>query len=107
MGTKGGKPLSAIEKRQLKAEKREEKKPVKEKEEKGRALAVDPSLIKKVAEDVKNASFITTFSLVQKYGIKYSIAKKILKHLAVQNIVSIPVKTRRIMVATPVKGSTS
>lgn len=105
MGTKGGRPLSALERRQQKVEKKEEKKAVKEKEEKGRVLVVDPSLIKKVSEDIKNTPSVTTFSLVQKYGVKYSIAKKILRHLIAQNTLSVVVKSRRVIVATPTKGS--
>ncbi|MEM1644341.1 MAG: hypothetical protein QXL96_00485 [Ignisphaera sp.] len=106
MGTKGGKPISSIEKKQTRIEKKEEKKFVREEKKEARPTIVDPSLIKKVAEDIKNAPFVTTFTLVQRYGIKYSTAKKILRDLASQNIISINLKSRRVIVATPTKGST-
>jgi ribosomal protein S25 len=105
MGTKGGKPLSAIERRQMKLAKKEEKKVVKEEKKEYRLGIVDPSLLKKVAEDIKNFDFVTTFTLAQRHNIRYSLAKKILKELAAQNIVNIVLKTRRVIIAVPVKSS--
>lgn len=106
MGTKGGKPLSTLEKRQKKIEKKEEKKSMAKEEKKEVAMsAVDPSLVRKVAEDIKNTTFVTTFTLVQKYGIRYGVAKKILKTLASQGLADITLKTRRVIIATSSKPS--
>lgn len=102
MGTKGSKPISTLEKRQKRIEKKEEKKPiVKEEKKESKSLTLDSSLINKIAEDIRNQKFVTTFTLVQKYGIKYGIAKAILKTLAEQKLVDIVVKTRRVIIAVP------
>lgn len=106
MGTKGGKPLSSIEKKQTRVEKKEEKKLAREEKKETRLNIVDPSLVRKVAEDIKSAPFVTTFTLVQKYGIKYSTARKVLRALSSQNIVNISLKSRRVIVAVPVKSAT-
>jgi len=107
MGTKGGKPISSIEKRQAKIAKKEEKKAAKEEKKEYKLGIIDPSLLKKVSEDIKSSDFITTLTIAQRYSIKYSIAKKILRELASQNLVDIVLKTRRIIAAVPAKSSSS
>lgn len=106
MGTKGGKPLSTIEKRQARVDKKEEKKPlIKEERKETKLPIVDQSLVRKVAEDVKSQPFITTFSIVQKYGVRYGVAKRILKALESQKLVNTVLKTRRITIVIPNKAS--
>uniref|UniRef100_A0A7C2VGK0 30S ribosomal protein S25e n=1 Tax=Ignisphaera aggregans TaxID=334771 RepID=A0A7C2VGK0_9CREN len=107
MGTKGGKPISSLEKRRAKTEKREEKKVSKEEKRELRLSTIDPSLVKRVAEDIKNMPFVTTYAIAQKHGIKHSAAKKILRELASQKLIDIVLSTRRVIVAVPAKSSAS
>ncbi len=103
MGTKGGKPITAIEKRQLRAL-REELRRRREEEKKERRMAldlIDPSIVDKVARDIKNIGIVTPFALCQRYNLKYSTAKKIIKELAARGLLEIVLKSRRIIVALP------
>ena len=103
MGTKGGKPISALEKRQRRAL-REELRRRREEEKKERRPAldlVDPSIIDKVAREVRHLGVITPYALTQRYGMKYSTAKKIIRELAARGQLEIVLKARRIIVALP------
>ncbi len=105
MGTKGGKPITAIEKRQLRMMKEEARKKAEEKKEKRQALGlIDPSLVDKIAKDVKNMDVVTPFVLVQKYNIKYSTAKKIILELVNRGVLELYSKTRRLIIALPKKS---
>jgi len=99
MGTKGGKPLSTLEKRQMRMMAKKEAK--KEKEEKKpttkAVVSVDPGLISKALEEVNNSGFVTTFMLAQKLGIKMSIAKKVLKELIRSGSVKLIARNRRVI----------
>ncbi|MDK6029066.1 hypothetical protein QPL79_06790 [Ignisphaera sp. 4213-co] len=102
MGTKGGKPLSTLEKRQKRMVKKEEvKKVVKEEKKAAPAISVvDEGLASKVLEEVNNTGYATTFTISQKLGIKYGLAKKMLLHLIKQGSVKLGVKSRRIILVT-------
>ncbi|MEM0372033.1 MAG: hypothetical protein QXG46_04305 [Ignisphaera sp.] len=96
MGTKGGKPISSIEKRQKKVEKREEKREEKKEMKLG---IVDQSMVKKIIEELKGQTHITTFQVAQKYNIRYSMAKKLLR-AAVSQGAEIVAKNRRVIVVS-------
>lgn len=103
MGTKGGKPLSTLEKRQKRLAKKEEaKKPAKEERKIviPSAGAIDQNLISKALDEINSSGYATTFTLSQKLGVKYSLAKKILRELAKRGNINIVVKNRRIILAT-------
>jgi small subunit ribosomal protein S25e len=101
MGTKGGKPLSALEKRQMRMMAKKEAKKVKEEKKPTTTVkavvSIDPGLISKALEEVNNSGFITTFMLAQKLGIKMSIAKKILKELIRSGSVKLIARNRRVI----------
>ncbi|MCI4437941.1 MAG: hypothetical protein JHC33_14130 [Ignisphaera sp.] len=100
MGTKGGKPLSTLEKRQKKIIAKEEAKKAKEEKKPATVKAVvsvDPGLVSKALEEVNNSGSITTFMLAQKLGIKMSIAKKVLKELIRSGGVKLLARNRRII----------
>ncbi|MCS7112220.1 MAG: hypothetical protein N3D82_02615 [Ignisphaera sp.] len=101
MGTKGSKPLSTLEKRQKKVVKEEPKKKAAKEEPKMevKTISIDESLTSKAREDLENVGFITVFSLAQKFNIKYSIGKKIIKELVNRNAAEIVAKNRRVIVA--------
>lgn len=105
MGTKGGKPLTTVEKRQLKAVKVKEEAKKAAKEERRRELrqfkAVDESLLSRVMDEIKNGTYTTTFGLAQKLNVKISLVKRALRELANRGAVNIVVKSRRITVVTP------
>jgi ribosomal protein S25 len=103
MGTKGKKPLSTLEKRQRKLVKEETKKVAKEEKKERKTVSItglDPAMITKVIEEVKNTGFATPFTLSQKLGVKYSIARKLLKELVKSNDVELVAKNRRIILIT-------
>ncbi|MEM0027217.1 MAG: hypothetical protein QXT53_06540 [Ignisphaera sp.] len=103
MGTKGGKPLSTLEKRQRKLAKKEEaKKPAKEERKIAvpSAETIDQNLISKTLDEINNSGHVTTFTLSQKLGIKYSLAKKILRELIKRNAVNLVVKNRRVILVS-------
>ena len=100
MGTKGGKPLSTLEKRQKKLAKKEEaKKPAKEERKISvpSAETIDQNLISKALDEINNSGYVTTFTLSQKLGVKYSLAKKILRELVKRGNANLVVKNRRII----------
>jgi len=101
MGTKGGKPLTTLEKRQRRLVKEEAKKVVKEeKKEKEKVvttISLDPAMITKALEEVSNASFVTPYTLSQKLGVKYSMAKKLIKELVKNGSAKILAKNRRVI----------
>ena len=105
MGTKGGKPISSIERRQRKlmqrAERRERRE---ERREKRTAItALEHEIARRVERDIRNVDLITPFEVVQRYNIKYSTAKRVLLELARRGVVKIYLKTRRLLIAVPVK----
>ncbi len=103
MGTKGGKPITAVEKRQLRMMK-EERKAKEEKREKRQALGlVDPSIIDRVTREIKSFDIVTPFLLTQRYNIKYSTAKKVILELAQRGLVEVYSKSRRLIIAIPKK----
>ncbi len=102
MGAKGKKPLSVMEKRQQRLLKEEvKKKVVKEEKKEIRTSFIDQALITKISNEISNFNVITPFTLLQRYTIKYSIAKKILKELQQKNLIDIISKNRRIIIAIP------
>ncbi len=103
MGTKGGKPITAIEKRQARML-REELRKREEKKEKRQSLGlVDPSIVDRIAREIRSMEVVTPFVLTQRYNIKYSTAKKVLLELARRGLVEIYSKTRRLIIALPKK----
>lgn len=103
LGTKGGKPITAIEKRQARML-REELRRKEERREKKQTLGlVDPALVDKIARDIRGLDVITPFILTQRYNLKYSTAKKVLLELANRGVVEIYSKTRRLIIALPKK----
>jgi len=105
MGAKGKKPLSVMEKRQQRIAKEEAKKKiVKEEKKEVRTTFIDQSLITKISNEISNFDVITPFTLSQRYAIKYSIAKKILKELQQKNLIDIISRNRRIIIAIPKKS---
>ncbi len=108
MGTKGGKPITAIEKRQLR-QLREELRRRREEEKKERRPSldmVDPSIIDKIGREIRSMGIVTPFAVCQRFGVKYSVAKKVIKELAARGVLDIVLKSRRIIVAVP-RGSRS
>jgi len=104
MGTKGGKPLSTLEKKQKKVVKEEPKKKV-EKEEKRevKPMYIDESLISKAVEEVENSRYSTIFNLAQKLNVKYSIARKIVREVVNRGEAEIISKNRRVIVISSKK----
>jgi len=105
VGTKGGKPITAIEKRQRRLMQRTEgRERREERREKRTSITVlEAEILKNVDRDLKNLDLVTPYEIVQKYNVKYSTAKRVLLELARRGIVNINLKARRIIVATPVK----
>jgi len=106
MGAKGKKPISVMEKRQQRMMAKEEakKKVVKEEKKETRIALIDPSLITKISREINSFDVITPFILSQRYNIKYSVAKKIIKELHQRNLIDIVSKNRRIIIAIPKKS---
>lgn len=114
MGSKGKKPLSVMEKRQKRAvegEKKEEKKPRREKAEKyvnlTSALNIDSSLYDRVSREILDEAVITPSQIAQKYTLPVSVAKALLRHLERGGVVRLVSRSRRTMVYIPSKASGS
>jgi len=105
MGTKGGKPLSALAKRQERAAKREEKKARKEVAaqavERKTLSDISEDLIKKVSSELPSLGVVTPLLLAQRYGLKISTARRLAKALVERNLADLKFKNRRIMIITP------
>jgi len=103
LGTKGGKPITAIEKRQARMLREELRKREERRERKQGFGLIDPALVDKIARDIRGLDVVTPFILTQRYNLKYSIAKRVLLELANRGIVEIYSKTRRLIIALPKK----
>ncbi len=103
MGTKGGKPLSTLEKRQRKIVKEEARKGAKE-DTRGKKTAptqgLDPTMIAKALDEINNSGFTTPFTLSQKLGVKYSIAKKLIRELIKNDGVKLLAKNRHVILVS-------
>jgi len=105
MGTKGGKPLSALAKRQEKVAKREEKKTRKEvaaQVVERKALSdITDDLIRKVSSELPSLGVVTPLLLAQRYGLKISTARRLAKALVERNLAELKFKNRRVIIITP------
>lgn len=111
MGSKGKKPISAMEKRQrrfVEGGKKEEKKPRRERAEKyvnlTPVLNIDSSIYERASKEILNEAFVTPSQIAQKYSISVSVAKALLRHLERANVVRLVSRSRRTMIYVPVKA---
>jgi len=104
MGTKGGKPLSALAKRQERVAKREEKKARKEVvaqvAERKAFSDITEDLIKRVSSELQSLGVVTPLLLAQRYGLKVSTARRLAKALVERNLAELKFKNRRIIIIT-------
>jgi len=110
LGSKGKKPISAMEKRQkrlLEGEKdkkaKEEKKP--KKAEKYVALTatlnIDAALYSKISREIGELGVVTPAAVAQKYSIPVSLAKAVLRNLEREGALILRAKSRRSLIYTP------
>ena len=103
MGTKGGKPISALEKRQRKRAREERK--VRESESSefgGRLVYYDETLIDKAAREIRGSPYITPYVLMSKLNVSYSVAKDILRELEKRGEIKLYSRNRRVLIYVPI-----
>ena len=99
------KPLSAIEKRQMRQMLKElRQRMIEERREKrGVTLRVvsDEEVIKNAEKVVKHMKFVTPSALADKLGISMSLAKRILRDLETKGMLKVYAKNRRVQIYVP------
>ncbi len=100
MGGQKKKPLSRMEKQKREKAEAKKEKPIK----KTLRISIIPQeLLNKMLTDIKKSKYVTPTMLAQRYEIKVSSAKKILRKLENDRVVEPRVKTARLTVYVPVK----
>ncbi len=103
MGTKGGKPISALEKRQRKMAREERRLREHEGSEVGGKLVYyDEKLIEKASREVRGSEYITPYVLMSKLNISYSVAKSILRELEKRGEIKLYSRNRRVLIYVPI-----
>ena len=103
MGTKGGKPISALEKRQRRMAREERRSREHESAETGgRLVYYDESLVEKAAREIRGSSYITPYVLMSKLNVSYSVAKDILRELEKRGEIKLYSRNRRVSIYIPV-----
>ncbi|MGC9148023.1 MAG: hypothetical protein ACP5GI_01060 [Sulfolobales archaeon] len=105
MGTKGKKPLSAMEKKQLKEQLKEQKaaKTTKKEEKTTRRALVEleASLITRAKKELISLDYITPYQVKEKLGISYTLARKLLRYLNEEGSLHLYSGNRRIKIYVP------
>jgi len=102
MGGKKKPTISQLEKRMKVLAKREKKRQSRVKEvrrETGLPTLSVP--VDAIARDVKKMKCITPYLIATKYGIKISLAKKVLRELAERNVIRLVDRNRRVDIYVP------
>jgi len=103
MGGKKKPTLSQLEKRMRVLSKRERKRQTRVKEvRKESSLPTLTVPIDAIAKDVKKMRCITPYLIATKYGIKISLAKKVLRELSERNVIKLVDRNRRVDIYVPV-----
>ncbi len=106
MGTKGKKPLSAMEKKQLKEQIKEQKEKAakttkKEEKTKRTPAELEASLIARAKKELVSLDYITPYQVKEKLGISYTLARKLLKYLSEEGFLYLYSGNRRIKIYVP------
>ncbi|MEL9929391.1 MAG: 30S ribosomal protein S25e [Sulfolobales archaeon] len=104
MGTKGKKPISAMEKRQKKTmetAKKEKEKPSKKEESRKGASVLNEEIIERAKKEIKDLKVITPYTIKEKMGVSYSIARQLLRYMESENIIRLYSANRRIKIYVP------
>ena len=105
MGTKGKKPISAMEKRQIREEKQKEKvvKTVRKEEKtvKKAPAELDSSLIARAKKELISLDYITPYQVKEKLGISYTLARQLLRYLNEDGFLNLYSGNRRIKIYVP------
>ncbi len=106
MGGRKKPTLSQLEKRMRKQLEAREKR-----EKKRETTSVEPVIsieridLNRVAAEVSKMPYVTPYLLASKYGIKISAARRILKQLVDQGVLSVYDYNRRVPIFVPAKTS--
>ena len=102
MGGKKKPTISQLEKRMKVLSKREKRRQSRVREvKKERGLPTLNIPINAIAKDVKKMKCITPYLVASKYGIKISLAKKVLRELAERNVIKLVDRNRRVDIYVP------
>jgi ribosomal protein S25 len=106
MGTKGKKPISAMEKRQMKELEKEKKtkKEVKKEERETKKISVselDEKIIGRAKRELIDLKVVTPYQAKEKLGIPYSLSKKLLRYLEREGVLNLYSSNHRIRIYVP------
>ncbi|MGC9210360.1 MAG: 30S ribosomal protein S25e [Acidilobus sp.] len=68
-------------------------------------LEVTPDLVNRARREVAKMKYVTPYRLANAFGIKMSVARKLLRELIKQGVLEPRIKNRRLTVATPKRES--
>lgn len=104
MGTKGGKPITAIEKRQRRElEKRMRARIQQESESpEGRLVFYNENILNQALKEIKNLSYVTPYILMTKLNVAYGVAKDILNELEKRGYLRLYSRNRRVLIYVPI-----
>jgi len=100
MGTKGGKPITAVEKRQRRElEKKIHARLQQESESsEGRLVFYDENILNQALKEIKNLSYVTPYILMTKLNVAYGVAKDILNELEKRGYLKLYSRNRRVLI---------
>ena len=104
MGTKGGKPITAIEKRQRRELEKKIRTRVQQEPESsgGRLVFYNENILNQALKEIKNLSYVTPYILMTKLNVTYGVAKDILNELEKRGYLRLYSRNRRVLIYVPI-----
>lgn len=104
MGTKGGKPITAIEKRQRRELERRMRARMQQESEgtEDKLVFYDENLLSRALKEIKNSSYVTPYMLMSKLNVTYGVAKNMLGELEKRGYLRLYSRNRRVLIYVPV-----
>lgn len=104
MGTKGGKPITAVEKRQRRELERRMRARVQQESEgaEGKLVFYDENLLNRALKEIRNSSYVTPYILMSKMNVTYGVAKDVLRELEKRGYLKLYSRNRRVLIYVPV-----
>ena len=104
MGTKGGKPITAIEKRQRRELERKMRARMQQESEssEGRMVFFDEGMLNQALREARSQGYITPYIVMSKLNVTYGVAKDILMKLEKRGQLKLYSRNRRVLIYVPV-----
>ncbi len=104
MGTKGGKPITAVEKRQRRELERRMKARMQQESDSsgGKMVFYDEGMLNQALREARIQGYITPYIVMSKLNVTYGVAKDILTELEKRGQLKLYSRNRRVLIYVPV-----